>query len=151
LEAEARVRDQFASIENLFNRDEARVSREGNRVLIRLVGLTFQSGKADVAPEQRELLEKVRRATDIFPNSQIVIEGHTDSYGADETNMALSRRRAEAVSSYLSETLGVPAARISAVGYGETQPIANNDTPQGRERNRRIDVIIEPQLESPQQ
>ncbi len=151
LEAEARIRDQFASIENLFNRDEARVSREGNRVLIRLVGLTFQSGKADVGPEQRGLLDKVRRATDVFPNSQIVIEGHTDSYGGDETNMALSRRRAESVSSYLSGTLGVPAARISAVGYGETQPIANNETPQGRERNRRIDVIIEPQVESTQQ
>ena len=150
LEAEARIRDQFASMENLFSRNEARVSREGNRVLIRLVGLTFQSGKADVAPEQRGLLEKVRQATDVFPNSQIVIEGHTDSYGGDETNMALSRRRAEAVSSYLSGPLGVPPARISAVGYGETQPIANNETPQGRERNRRIDVIIEPQLDSVQ-
>jgi adhesin transport system outer membrane protein len=62
----------------------------------------------------------------------------------------LSRRRAESVSTYLSGELGVPAFRISAVGYGETQPIANNDTAQGRERNRRIDVIIEPQLESAQ-
>lgn len=150
LEAEARIREQFTAIENTFGRDEARVSREGNRMIIRLVGLTFQSGQDIVRPTHRGLLDKVRQAAEVFPRSQIVIEGHTDSYGGDEANLALSRRRAEAVSAYLSGELGVPAFRISAVGYGETQPIANNDTEQGRERNRRIDVIIEPQLESAQ-
>jgi OOP family OmpA-OmpF porin len=148
LEAEARIREQFAAIENLFTRDEARVSREGNRMIIRLVGLTFQSGQDVVRPAYRGLLEKVRQASDVFPRSQITIEGHTDSYGGDENNLALSRRRAEAVSVFLTGELAVPAFRISSVGYGETQPIANNDTEQGRERNRRIDVIIEPQLES---
>jgi outer membrane protein OmpA-like peptidoglycan-associated protein len=148
LEAEERIREQFAAIENLFSRDEARVSREGNRMILRLVGLTFQSGQDVVRPAYRPLLEKVRQAADVFPRSQIVIEGHTDSYGGDENNLALSRRRADAVSAYLTSELNVPAFRISSVGYGETQPIANNDTEQGRERNRRIDVIIEPQLES---
>jgi outer membrane protein OmpA-like peptidoglycan-associated protein len=149
LEAEARLREQFATIETSFERDEARVSREGNRVVVRLVGLTFPSGQADIAPKFRPLLEKLRAAVDVFPRSQIVIEGHTDAYGSDEANLALSRKRAEAIGAYLTSTLGVPAFRISAVGYGETQPIANNDTTQGRERNRRIDVIIEPQLASP--
>lgn len=147
LEAEARIREQFTTIENMFDRDQARVSREGNRLIIRLVGLTFQSGQAEVQAKYRDLMEKVKAATEVFPRSQIVIEGHTDSYGSDETNLALSRRRAEAVSAYLQQ-LGVPALRMSAVGYGETQPIANNDTEQGRARNRRIDVIIEPQVES---
>ena len=146
LEAENRLREQFATVESMFTRDEARVSREGNRIVLRLVGLTFPSGQSDVSPSHRELLDKVRRAADVFPSSQITIEGHTDSYGGDEANMALSRRRAEAVSAYLSTQLGVPALRLTAVGYGETQPIANNETPQGRERNRRIDVLIEPQL-----
>ena len=149
LEAEQRIREQFSTIENLFQRDEAHVSREGNRVIIRLVGLSFQSGQAEVTANFSGLLQKVRRATDVFPNSQIVIEGHTDSYGSDEANLALSRRRAEAVSAHLSSVLGIPAFRISAVGYGETQPIASNDTEQGRERNRRIDILIEPQIESP--
>lgn len=148
LEAEARIREQFASIENMFTRDEARVSREGNRMVIRLVGLTFQSGQAEVRSTYRPLLEKVKEAAEVFPRSQIIVEGHTDSYGGDDGNLALSRRRAEAVSAYLSGELGVPAFRMSAVGYGETQPIANNDTEQGRARNRRIDIIIEPQLES---
>lgn len=148
LEAQARIREQFSAIENTFDREEARVSREGNRMVIRLVGLTFQSGQDIVRPNYRALLEKLYRAAEVFPRSQIVVEGHTDSYGGDENNLALSRRRAEAVAAYLTAEFGVPAFRISAVGYGETQPIANNDTEQGRARNRRIDVIIEPQLES---
>jgi OOP family OmpA-OmpF porin len=148
LEAETRIREQFMAIENTFDRDEARVSREGNRMVIRLVGLTFQSGQDVVQPTHRLLLEKLYRAAEVFPRSQIVVEGHTDSYGGDENNLALSRRRADAVAAYLTSEFGVPPFRISSVGYGETQPIANNDTEQGRTRNRRIDVIIEPQLES---
>ena len=147
LEADARLREQFASIENMFQHDEARVQREGNRVIIRLVGLTFPSGQSTVLPAHRDLLQKVQKAADVFPRSQIVVEGHTDSYGDDQANLNLSRRRAEAIGEYLTGTLGIAASRVSAIGYGETQPIASNDTPQGRERNRRIDVIIEPQLD----
>ena len=147
LEAETRVREQFDTIERMFTRDEARVSREGNEIVVRLVGLTFASGRADIDPKHRPLLEKVRQAIDVFPNSQIVIEGHTDSYGGDESNMVLSRQRAEAVSRHLTSELGVEAFRVSAIGYGETRPIANNETPQGRERNRRIDIRIRPQLD----
>jgi outer membrane protein OmpA-like peptidoglycan-associated protein len=147
LEADARLREQFASIENVFSHDEARVQREGNRVIIRLVGLTFPSGQSTVLPAHRDLLQKVQKAADVFPRSQIIVEGHTDSYGDDQANLNLSRRRAEAIGEYLTGTLGIAASRVSAIGYGETQPIATNDTPQGRERNRRIDVIIEPQLD----
>jgi outer membrane protein OmpA-like peptidoglycan-associated protein len=147
LEAEARIREQFETIETLFSRDAARISREGNTIVLRLVGLTFASGRAEVDAAYRPLLENVNRAASVFPRSQIVIEGHTDSYGSDENNLSLSRRRAESVSAYLTSEFGVPAFRISAVGYGETRPIANNETEQGRERNRRIDVRIEPQLE----
>lgn len=147
LEAEARIREQFASIEQLFTREEARVSREGNDIIIRLVGLTFASGSADVAPDYRTLLDRVQQAAAVFPQSQIVIEGHTDSYGSDENNLSLSRDRAESVSTFLASEFGVPLFRMTAVGYGETRPIANNETAQGRARNRRIDIRIEPQLD----
>jgi OOP family OmpA-OmpF porin len=147
LEAEARIREQFATIESLFDRDQARVSREGNNLVLRLVGLTFASGGTEIATEHHDLLQDVARAASVFPRSQIVVEGHTDSYGSDDTNMTLSQDRADAVSAYLADAFGIPAFRISAVGYGETRPIANNETPQGRERNRRIDVRIEPELE----
>src|SRR5688572_2377560 len=79
LEAETRIREQFATIENMFERDEARVSREGNRVIIRLVGLTFASGQDVIRPAYRPLLEKLKQAADVFPRSQVTIEGHTDS------------------------------------------------------------------------
>jgi len=147
LEAEARIREQFDAVEKMFGRDEARVSREGNDIILRLVGLTFPSGSSELAPEHRSLLERVRQAADVFPRSQIVIEGHTDSYGGDETNLRLSRDRATAVSAFLTNEVGVQAFRITAVGYGETRPIANNETVQGRARNRRIDIRIEPQLD----
>ena len=148
LEAEQRIRQQFASIQALFTRDEARVLREGNNLILRMVGLTFQSGQANIEPKYHDLMQKVSRALNVFPRSQVVIEGHTDSYGSDDANMALSRRRAQAVSAYLTSQFGVQAFRISAVGYGETRPIANNDTPEGRARNRRIEIRIEPQLPS---
>jgi len=147
LEAEARIREQFELINSLFTRDEARMSREGNTIVLRLVGLTFPSGRSNVDKSYRPLLENVSRAAAVFPRSQIIIEGHTDSYGSDETNMTLSRQRAESVSAFLSSEFGIPPFRISAVGYGETQPIANNETEQGRTRNRRIDVRVEPELQ----
>ncbi len=146
LEAEKRVRGQFNAVEGLFKRDEAHVSRENNTVLLRMVGLTFKSGHAELGADQRALLDKVRQAINVFPNSQVVVEGHTDSYGGDAANLALSRKRAEAVKDYLTKQLGVPGFRVSAVGYGETRPIASNDTEEGRARNRRIDIRIEPQL-----
>jgi len=147
LEAEERIREQFARVETMFDREEARVSREGNSIIMRLVGLTFEVGQAEVDPAYGQLLRRVHDAVEIFPRSQVVVEGHTDSYGGDESNMALSRSRAEAVSAYLNTELGLASFRVSAVGYGETRPIANNETPQGRARNRRIDIRIEPQLE----
>lgn len=147
LEAEQRIRDQFDTIEKLFSRDEARVSREGNTLVLRMVGLTFPSGAAEIGAPYQSLLAKVKQAIDVFPNSQIVVEGHTDSYGSDQTNMALSRKRAEAVRDYLTNQLGVQSFRVSAVGYGETRPIASNDTEQGRTRNRRIEIRIEPQIQ----
>lgn len=147
LEAEARIREQFATIEQLFTREEARVSREGNDIIIRLVGLTFPSGSATVAQEYLNLLDRVRQAAAVFPQSRIVIEGHTDSYGSDENNLSLSRERAEAVSAFLAAEFGLATFRMTAVGYGETRPIANNETSQGRARNRRIDIRIEPQFD----
>jgi OOP family OmpA-OmpF porin len=147
LEAEAAARGQFSRIESMFQRGEAQVYREGNNIILRLVGLGFDVGESAVNPSFQPLLAKVRDAADIFPRSLIVVEGHTDSFGSDGANLALSRARAEAVGNFLSSELGVAAYRIRAMGYGETQPIANNETAQGRARNRRIDVRIEPPTE----
>ena len=90
--------------------------------------------------------KKVRDAVETFPRSQLVVEGHTDSFGGDESNMSLSEARAQAVGGYMISELAIPSYRIAAEGFGETRPIANNETEQGRTRNRRIDIRIEPKL-----
>lgn len=77
------------------------------------------------------------------PERRVEIEGHTDAEGADGFNMQLSRERAEQVRSYLIQR-GVDASRITAVGYGETRPIADNDTVEGRANNRRVEIVLKP-------
>ena len=143
LEAEEQLRARITRIETMFSREEAQVTREGNNILIRLVGLTFSSGESNINPTHSELLEKVHDALETFPRSRIVIEGHTDSYGGSQANLRLSRSRAQSVGDYLTTIFGIEVFRVSSVGYGQTRPIANNETSQGRARNRRIDIRIE--------
>ncbi|MEM1261112.1 MAG: OmpA family protein [Pseudomonadota bacterium] len=146
LQQEERVREQFTQVEQLFTRDEAQVFRNGNDVTLRLVGLNFASGSAEIASTNYPLLEKVQRAIGVFPRSDLIVEGHTDSYGSDETNLALSQSRAEALMAYMVASMRVPTSRLTAIGYGETQPVANNETADGRAKNRRIDIVIRPKF-----
>lgn len=148
LEAQARIKAQFEQVEKLFTRDEARVFREGDTIILRLVGLSFDSGRSEIGRESFELLGKVEKAIDLFPRSEIIIEGHTDSYGGDESNQQLSQARAEAVQQYMINAMRIPSYRLIATGYGETNPVANNETASGRARNRRIDIVIKPNLEA---
>ena len=148
LEAQARVKEQFEQVEKMFARSEARVFREGNTVILRLVGLSFDSGQADIRRDSFSLLTKVEKAIDVFPRSELVIEGHTDSYGGDESNQMLSQQRAESVQRYMINAMRIPSYRLIATGFGETNPVANNETAAGRARNRRIDIVIKPNLEA---
>ena len=147
LEAQARVKQQFEQVEKMFTSDEARVFRAGNNIILRLVGLTFDSGASDIKPESFDLLAKVEKAIDVFPRSELIIEGHTDSHGGDDFNQALSQERAESVQQYMINAMRLPTYRLIATGYGETRPIASNETVAGRTRNRRIDIVIRPNLE----
>ncbi|MEM7763461.1 MAG: OmpA family protein [Pseudomonadota bacterium] len=146
LQQQNRIREQFDTVEKMFARDEALVFREGNTVTLRLVGLSFASGQSAITPELYPLLEKVEKAIDVFPRSSIIVEGHTDSYGGDQTNQTLSQSRADAVQQYMLNAMRIPSNRVTATGYGETRPIANNETSAGRARNRRIDIVIEPRI-----
>lgn len=148
LAAQERVREQFAQVEKMFSSDEARVFRQGNTIILRLVGLTFDSGASQIRSNNFNLLEKVEKAIDVFPRSELTIEGHTDSHGGDEFNQKLSQERADSVQQYMINAMRIPSYRLIAVGYGETRPVASNETPSGRERNRRIDVIIKPAADS---
>lgn len=135
-------RDQLTQVEQLFNPAQAEVLRAGNSVVLRLIGLTFDSGSATIEQDDAVLLIEVQKAIQIFSAALITVEGHTDSFGSDELNLDLSQRRADAVRAYVLANMDLAAYRISALGYGETRPIANNETAEGRARNRRIDLVI---------
>jgi OOP family OmpA-OmpF porin len=137
-----RLQQELKGIEALFQPNEARVFREGNDLIMRLVGLSFPVGQAVIQTEYYGILRQVQQALAVYPNSMVVIEGHTDSQGSDATNMRLSQERADAVRMYLVANQGLAASRATAVGYGEGRPIASDSTPEGRAQNRRIDVVI---------
>jgi len=119
LEAQARVKQQFAQVEKMFSASEARVFREGNNIILRLVGLTFDSGASQIRPQSFDLLAKVEKAIDVFPRSELIIEGHTDSHGGDNLNQKLSQERAESVQQYMINAMRIPTYRLIATGYGK--------------------------------
>jgi chemotaxis protein MotB len=109
----------------------------------------FDSGKAQLRPGASAVLEKVAQVLTEVPEQPVGIEGHTDNqpitYSGWADNTALSSARAHAVADALVDTHGIGSERLIAVGYGEQRPIASNETPEGRQKNRRVEIIILPQ------
>lgn len=105
--------------------------------------LLFDSGKATLKSGAQRAIDKLAQFLNRSPDRDIAIEGFTDSTGSDEANRRLSERRAEAVKEALIER-GVEAHRIDARGYGPSFPVASNETPTGRQLNRRVEIIINP-------
>lgn len=148
LASQEEQRRRVRQIESTFGPDEAQIFTQGQNVLIRPVGLVFPSGSAQIQTQYFAILRKVQDAIRVFPNSTVVIEGHTDSFGSDETNLALSQERAQSVRQYLLANMrDVPEADFQAVGFGESRPVANNETVEGRAKNRRIDLVIRPKAQ----
>ncbi len=146
LETQAKIREQYAAAENAFAPNEAIVLRDGNDLIFRLIGLSFQVGKSTIDPKYSNYFFKIQQAIKLFPNAKITITGHTDAYGSDASNLKLSQDRADAVKNYLLESITIDAMAIEAIGYGESKPIATNETQEGRAKNRRIEVVIHPNL-----
>lgn len=113
-----------------------------NDIVLRLGGLSFAIGRSDIQDDHIALLEKVKEIIQMFPESQLVVEGHTDASGEAAANVTLSEKRAFAVMQYLRQSLLIPANRIQSMGYGADRPIASNQTTDGRAKNRRIDIIL---------
>lgn len=106
-----------------------------------LHGINFETGKAVITEESNEVLDRVVSLMKLNPLFKLEIEGHTDSQGDDAMNMELSQKRANAVKQYLVDK-GVDASRLTAKGYGETKPVADNETAEGRAENRRVELKI---------
>ncbi|MDP2039396.1 MAG: OmpA family protein [Ignavibacteria bacterium] len=135
------------NISTMFLPSEAEVIKSGDLLTIRLVNLNFPTNKATLEPQYFSLLNKIQKAIQTFPNGTVVIEGHTDGVGDYQKNIELSQNRSNSVYQYLMSTMGADAARITVVGLGGTKPIANNSSEEGRAKNRRIEVVINPHLE----
>jgi OOP family OmpA-OmpF porin len=106
-----------------------------------LRGVNFDFDRAEIRPEAAVILDEAAEILSRNPDRQVVIEGHTDWTGPEEYNQTLSENRAEAVKKYMVEK-GVAEENLSTVGYGESQPVAPNDTRDGRARNRRVEMKV---------
>jgi outer membrane protein OmpA-like peptidoglycan-associated protein len=113
---------------------------------LKTLRILFESDSDRLRPEGRRTLAEVARVLNTCPRTRVLIAGHTDSTGSATYNQALSERRAAAVARELVRN-GVAARRLRAVGFGESRPVAGNDTPEGRARNRRIEFIVRPLAE----
>ena len=140
---EKRERERtLREVRSNFTSNEADVLVRGDELVIRMQGLNFPVGSSEIRPANFSLLTKLQRVIREFPDGEIVVSGHTDAQGNDASNQKLSEKRAQAVREYLLANMNVDASRMEAVGYGESEPIATNETESGREKNRRIDVTI---------
>ncbi len=104
-------------------------------------GLLFEVNQSTLQAQSMATLKKFAEIVNKYDDTNILIEGHTDSSGSDEYNLQLSRQRAQSVATFLT-ALGVAPSRFTIKGYGESQPIASNDTDAGRAANRRVEIAI---------
>lgn len=137
-----KVRSQKAmdDVQKNFSKDEAEVYQQGNDIVLRLKKIDFKSGSAMVPSNSMKLLSKVNSVIVGLQASKIIVEGHTDSTGKSGNNNILSMKRSQAVAKYLDSLDS--NYDIDSNGLGETHPIANNETVEGRAMNRRVDIIV---------
>ena len=124
---------QFNAI--LATRDTAR------GLVVNLSDVLFDTGKYTLRPLAREKLAKISGIVLAYPDLKLAIEGNTDSVGTDAMNQTLSEKRAGSVMDYLAKE-NIPAGSMTAQGFGKSQPIASNDTAEGRQQNRRVEMIV---------
>lgn len=140
LSAEGKLSAALVSLKEAGN-----IKEESRGVVITLSGaVLFATGKHELLPIAREKLADVAKALKDQGYQRIIVEGHTDSRGSEINNRSLSMQRAESVRSLLVEK-GLDASKVSAVGMGETRPVADNNTPDGRANNRRVELVVTPE------
>jgi outer membrane protein OmpA-like peptidoglycan-associated protein len=145
------AQDAAAKSEQEKQQLRAQLLEQFNRVLpttdtprglkVNMADVLFAFGKYDLRPNTREALAKLSGIVLGHPGLKLSVEGYTDSIGSDEVNQTLSQKRADTVRDYLVQQ-GVDASSITATGFGKSNPVASNDTDQGRQQNRRVEIII---------
>lgn len=105
-------------------------------------GIYFNTNMYNINSTSQETLNKLAKVFNEYPNTNLLIVGHTDSTGSDSYNMALSKNRAYAVSNYLKVNQGISSSRLNINWFGEEKPMADNSTASGRAKNRRVNIVI---------
>ncbi|BFM12315.1 OmpA family protein [Simiduia litorea] len=135
---------QEAALRQELQGTGVQVRRDGDKVYLIMPGnITFASGRHEIRSDFYPTLNSVAKVLKKFNKTAIKVAGHTDSVGSDSSNQVLSQQRASSVAQYL-QGQQIPAGRIQSVGYGESYPIASNETAAGRESNRRVELELLP-------
>lgn len=140
--ANVKAQERYEKVQNMFSLDEAEVYRQGHNVLLTTYGFDFLPGQSEIKSDNFDLLHKITEAINTFENPYVLVMGHTDSTGSEDNNMALSIKRAETVASFLKKVGKMPDEKVNSEGYGESRPVATNETKEGRAKNRRIEILI---------
>jgi len=148
---EAAARTEAERIRKAAEAERANLLEQLNRVLetrdtprglvVNMADVLFDTGKYDLRTEAREKLARLSGILALHPALQLDVEGHTDSTGGQQLNQTLSEQRAQTVARYL-EDQGVPGAKLKAEGLADSKPIADNSTAEGRQKNRRVEIIV---------
>jgi outer membrane protein OmpA-like peptidoglycan-associated protein len=134
---EAKLRQQLAGT-------GVSVTRNGDNITLNMPGnVTFKTDSADLRPDFFDVLNSVSLVLKEYDKTLLEVAGHTDNTGSDAYNKTLSEKRASTVAQYLTSR-GVNSQRVITIGAGESHPIASNDTPEGRQANRRVELSLEP-------
>jgi outer membrane protein OmpA-like peptidoglycan-associated protein len=139
LAAAAEATRQSAELQRQLDELNAKATDRG--MVLTLGDVLFASGKAELKDGATANLNKLVAFLNNYPNRTVMIEGYTDNVGSNEYNLGLSQRRADSVKGYLTSQ-GINSVRLTSDGKGETMPIAGNDSVNGRQQNRRVDIVI---------
>lgn len=135
---------QEAKLRHQLEGSGVRVVREGDNITLVMPGnITFDTGRVDIKSNFTDVLDSVGLVVNEFNQTILEVAGHTDNVGTDSSNLTLSEGRANSVANYLRGK-NVKAERLTTIGYGETRPVADNNTEAGREQNRRVELTLLP-------
>jgi outer membrane protein OmpA-like peptidoglycan-associated protein len=135
---------QEAALRQSLQNSGVNIERRNDNIVITMPdAISFATGQAYIQPQFYATLNNLAYTLNQYPETRIQIEGHTDNVGSDSDNLRLSQQRAESVRNYLASN-GIMAARMQAIGYGESRPLADNNSDYGRAQNRRVEITLMP-------